>query len=35
SSPSSASSVILGGSTNGRIEWKTKDGKTIKDLMKR
>jgi len=33
SSPSSASSVILGGSTNGRIEWKSKDGKTIKDLM--
>lgn len=29
--PSGASSFVLGASTNGNIEWKTKDGKTLKE----
>lgn len=33
SSPSTAAGVILGRSANGRIEWKTRDGKTLKDLQ--
>lgn len=33
SSPSTAAGVLLGRSANGRIEWKTKDGKTLKDLQ--
>jgi Domain of unknown function (DUF4357) len=32
SSPSAAAAVIQGGSANGLIEWKTKEGKTLKDL---
>jgi hypothetical protein len=32
SSPSAAAAVIEGGSANGLIEWKTKDGKVLKDL---
>lgn len=30
--PSSASCFVLGASTNGNIEWKTEDGKMLKDL---
>ncbi len=33
SSPSTAAGVILGRSANGRIEWKTRGGKTLKDLQ--
>lgn len=33
SSPSTASDVILGRSSNGRTEWKTKDGKTLKEIQ--
>ncbi|MFH0793503.1 MAG: GIY-YIG nuclease family protein, partial [bacterium] len=32
SSPSAAAAVIHGGSANGLIVWKTKDGRTLKDL---
>lgn len=32
SSPSAAASVVHGGSTNGLIAWKDKDGKTLKDI---
>lgn len=32
-SPSTAAGVILGRSANGRIEWKTNDGKTLKQLQ--
>jgi hypothetical protein len=32
SSPSAAAAVIEGGSANGLIEWKTKDGTTLKEL---
>ncbi len=32
SSPSAAAAVIEGGSANGLIEWKTKDGRVLKDL---
>jgi hypothetical protein len=32
SSPSAAAAVILGGSANGLIEWRTKDGRVLKDL---
>ena len=32
SSPSAAAAVIQGGSANGLIEWKTKDGRVLKDL---
>lgn len=32
-SPSSAAGVLLGRSANGRIEWKTSDGKTLKRLQ--
>ncbi len=32
SSPSAAAAVIEGGSANGLVEWKTKDGKTLKQL---
>ncbi|OFV96728.1 MAG: hypothetical protein A3F68_03885 [Acidobacteria bacterium RIFCSPLOWO2_12_FULL_54_10] len=32
SSPSAAAAVIEGGSANGLIEWKTKDGRALKDL---
>jgi hypothetical protein len=32
SSPSAAAAVVHGGSANGLIVWKTKDGKTLKQL---
>jgi hypothetical protein len=32
-SPSTAAGVALGRSANGRIEWKTSDGKTLKELQ--
>jgi hypothetical protein len=32
-SPSTASGVILGRSSNGRVEWKTKDGRTLKSIQ--
>jgi hypothetical protein len=32
-SPSTAAGVVLGRSANGRIEWKTKDGKTLKQVQ--
>lgn len=32
SSPSSAAGVVAGGSANGLIEWRTKDGKVLKEL---
>jgi len=33
SSPSTAAAVMLGRSANGRMEWKTKSGKPLKDLQ--
>jgi hypothetical protein len=33
SSPSTAAGVVLGRSSNGRVEWKTKDGQTLKELQ--
>lgn len=33
SSPSTAAGVILGRSSNGRVDWQTKDGKTLKALQ--
>ena len=33
--PSGASDFILGGSTNGWIEWKNKDGKTLDELYRK
>ena len=32
SSPSTASSIVLGRNSNGLTEWKLKDGKTLKDF---
>jgi hypothetical protein len=32
-SPSTAAGVVLGRTANGRIEWKAKDGKTLKELQ--
>ena len=32
-SPSTAAGVVQGRSANGRLDWKTKDGKTLKDLQ--
>lgn len=32
-SPSTAAMVMLGRNANGRIEWKTAGGKTLKDLQ--
>lgn len=32
-SPSTAAGIVLGRSSNGRIEWKTKDGRTLKELQ--
>ena len=32
SSPSAASSVVIGNTTNGRLEWKTENGTALKDL---
>ena len=31
-SPSLAAAMVMGRNANGRIEWKTKNGKTLKDL---
>ena len=33
--PSGASDFVLGGSTNGRVEWKNKDGKTLDELYRK
>lgn len=33
SSPSSASDIVLGGSTNGRLMWKDDQGRTLKDIQ--
>ena len=33
-SPRSAAMFVLGGSTNGWIEWKDKDGKTLNELFR-
>jgi len=33
SSPSTASGVLLGKSSNGRVEWKAADGRTLKDIQ--
>lgn len=32
-SPSTAAGVVLGRSSNGRVEWKTKDGRTLKQVQ--
>lgn len=32
-SPSTAAGVVLGRSANGRIEWKAKDGRTLKAIQ--
>lgn len=32
-SPSTAAGVVLGRTANGRVEWKTRDGKTLKELQ--
>ncbi|SMC92078.1 protein of unknown function [Desulfocicer vacuolatum DSM 3385] len=32
SSPSTAAGIVMGRSANGLIEWKTKDGKTLKNI---
>ena len=34
-SPSSAAMFVLGGSTNGWIEWKNKDGKTLDEMYRK
>ena len=34
-SPSTAAMVLLGRSSNGRVEWKSSDGKTLKELAVR
>lgn len=34
-SPSSASMFVLGGSTNGWVEWKNKDGKTLDEIFRK
>ena len=31
-SPSGASAFVLGASTNGNVEWKTEEGKTLKEI---
>ena len=33
--PSGASDFILGGSTNGWVEWKNKDGKTLDEIFRK
>jgi hypothetical protein len=35
SSPSTAAAVVLGRSANGRIEWKDRLGRTLKELQER
>jgi hypothetical protein len=32
-SPSTASGVLLGRTSNGRVEWKTTDGRTLKSVQ--
>jgi hypothetical protein len=32
-SPSTAAGVVQGRSANGRVEWKTKDGRTLRELQ--
>ena len=32
-SPSQAAAVMMGRNANGRIEWKTDDGRTLKELQ--
>jgi hypothetical protein len=32
-SPSTAAGVVLGRSSNGRVEWKTTEGKTLKQIQ--
>lgn len=32
-SPSTASGVLLGRTSNGRVEWKTNDGRTLKSVQ--
>lgn len=32
-SPSTAASVVMGRNANGRVDWKTADGKTLKDIQ--
>jgi hypothetical protein len=32
-SPSTAAMVLLGRTANGRVEWKTADGRTLKELQ--
>ena len=34
-SPSGASDFILGGSTNGWVEWKTTEGKTLDEIFRK
>jgi hypothetical protein len=34
-SPSSAAGIVQGRSANGRVDWKTKDGKTLKELQEK
>jgi hypothetical protein len=34
-SPSTAAAVVAGRSINGREHWKTKDGKTLKEIQER
>lgn len=34
-SPSSAAMFVLDSSTNGRVEWKNKDGKTLDELFRK
>lgn len=34
-SPSSAAMFVLGGSTNGWVEWKNKDGKTLDEMYRK
>ena len=33
--PSGASDFVLGGSTNGWVEWKNKDGKTLDEIFRK
>ena len=33
SAPSTASDIVLGGCTNGRLSWKAADGRTLKELQ--
>jgi len=32
-SPSTAAGVVLGRSSNGRVRWKTEDGRTLKEFQ--